>query len=348
MRALVIGGTGFVGLNVVDALLAAGASVTVTRRKQSITMLLRKRPVTLVDASLDEPEALERAMRGCDVVYLAGAYYPRYSTDLEASLERGVRGVANACAAARAASVPRLVYTSTIATLAAAPDERDADERDADERDADERDVLAAMPTGSVYRAVKWAMENEVERARRAGLDAVTLLPGGCVGPGDLRLGTASVIVGVVRGLLPWWVDGYVNLVDVTDVARAHVAAGDATPGTRYALAGHTVRVSVLLETIARRYGGIVPDRELSADEARARSLADEIAAAPRRERVPIPREFVDMAVHGQRVSNARAKADLGLSLTPLDQALDLAHAWLTRFGFVPRPTKKETIHEQG
>lgn len=338
MRALVIGGTGFVGLNVVDALLAAGASVTVTRRKQSITMLLRKRPVTLVDASLDEPDALERAMRGCDVVYLAGAYYPRYSTDLEASLERGVRGVANACAAARAASVPRLVYTSTIATLAAAPDERDADERD----------VLAAMPTDSVYRAVKWAMENEVERARRAGLDAVTLLPGGCIGPGDLRLGTASVIVGVVRGLLPWWVDGYVNLVDVTDVARAHVAAGSATPGTRYALAGHTVRVPVLLETIARRYGGVVPDRELSADEARARSLADEIAAAPRRERVPIPREFVDMAVHGQRVSNARAEADLGLSLTPLDRALDRAHAWLTRFGFVPRPTKKETIHEQG
>lgn len=342
MRALVIGGTGFVGLNVVDALLAAGASVTVTRRKQSITMLLRKRPVTLVDASLDEPDALERAMRGCDVVYLAGAYYPRYSTDLEASLERGVRGVANACAAARAASVPRLVYTSTIATLAAAPGERDADERD-----ADERDVLAAMPTDSVYRAVKWAMENEVERARRAGLDAVTLLPGGCVGPGDLRLGTASVIVGVVRGLLPWWVDGLVNVIDVGDVARAHVAAAGPTPHHRYALAGHTLRVPSLLRHIAQRYGGTVPELELGADEARARALADEQAAAPRRERVAVPRELVDMATSGQRVSNARARAELSLELTPLDQALDGAHAFLSRFGFVPRHVVKGTIDER-
>ncbi len=336
MRALVIGGTGFVGLNIVDALLSAGASVTVTRRKRSLTVLVRKRPVTLVDASLEEPEKLKRAMCGCDVVYLAGAHYPRYSLDLHASLEQGLEGVANVCAAALAASVPRLVYTSTIATLGSSPDDRCADERD----------VLSTMPTDSVYRAVKWAMEHEVERARRAGLDVVTLLPGGCVGPGDLRLGTAAVIAGVIRGELPWWVDGRVNIVDVGDVARAHVAAASKTPATRYAIAGHTLRVPALLHTIARRYGGTVPDLELTADEARARALDDERAAAPRKGRVAIPRELVDMAVHGQRVSNARAEVDLGLSLTPLDQALDRAHVWLSSFGFVPRRVSKEAMNE--
>lgn len=336
MRALVIGGTGFIGLNIVDALLAAGASVTVTRRKRSVTVLVRRRPVNLVDASLEEPEKLKRAMSDCDVVYVAGAHYPRYSLDLRASLEHGLQGIVNVCAAARAASVPRLVYTSTIATLASSPDHRCADERD----------VSLTCPTDSVYRAVKWAMEQEVESARRAGLDAVTLLPGGCIGPGDLRLGTASVIAGVVRGALPWWVDGRVNIVDVTDVARAHVAAAFETPATRYAIAGHTLRVPALLQLIARRYGGTVPDLELSADEARARALDDERLAAPRKERVPIPREFVDMVVHGQHVSNARAEADLGLSLTPLDQALDRAHAWLSRFGFVPQRASKEATNE--
>lgn len=338
MRALVIGGTGFVGLNIVDALLAAGASVTVTRRKRSITVLVRKRPVTLVDASLEEPEKLKRAMSGCDVVFFAGAHYPRYSLDLRASLDQGLEGVANACTAALAASVPRFVYTSTIATLAPSPEDRPADERD----------VSPTMPEESVYRAVKWAMEREVERARRAGLDAVTLLPGGCIGPGDLRLGTASVIAGVIRGELPWWVDGRVNLVDVGDVARAHVAAASKTPEARYAVAGHTLRVPALLATIARRYGGTVPELELTADEARARSLDDERAAAPQKARVAIPREFVDMAVHGQRVSNARAEADLGLSFTPLDQALDRAHAWLSSFGFVPRRSSKEAMHGHG
>jgi dihydroflavonol-4-reductase len=202
------------------------------------------------------------------------------------------------------------------------------------------------MPSDSVYRAVKWSMEREVERARDRGLDAVTLLPGGCIGPGDLRVGTSAIIVGVVRRAMPWWVDGLVNIVDVADVARAHVAAVASTPHSRYVLGGHTVRVGALLRKIAQRYGGEVPSRELPPAEARARALADERRAAPRRERVPIPRELVDMAIHGQRVSNDRAGADLGLTLTPLDVALDRAHAWLARFGFVPKSTPKETIDE--
>lgn len=337
MRALVIGGTGFIGLNLVDALLASGAEVRVTRRKQSITVLLRKRPVELVDASLEDPEKLRRAMDGVDVVFLAGGYYPRYSLDLRESLEVGVRGVENACSAARAAGVPRFVYTSTIGAMGTAPDGRDADERD----------VPETMPTDSVYRAVKWAMEREVEGARRAGLDAVTLLPGGCIGPGDLRVGTSSVIVGVVRGLMPWWVDGLVNIVDVGDVARAHVAAAGRTPSDRYVLGGHTVRVPTLLRRIAARYGGEMPALELGADEARERALADEREAAPKRARVAVPRELVDMAVTGQRVSSARAEADLGFTMTPLDDTLDRAHEWLSRFGFVPKPAAKGTLDER-
>jgi dihydroflavonol-4-reductase len=193
------------------------------------------------------------------------------------------------------------------------------------------------MPQGSVYRAVKWAMEREVESARRRGLPAVTLMPGGCIGPWDVRLGTGSVLVGVVRGVLPWWVDGVVNLVDVGDVARAHVAAASPTPSDRYCLGGHDVRVGWLLRHIAARYGGRVPGLELSPDAARARADADERAAAPRRERVPIPRELVDLAATGQPVSSARAHAELGISLSPLDDALDRAYAWFARHSYVPR-----------
>jgi dihydroflavonol-4-reductase len=327
MRALVIGGTGFVGLNIVDVLLASGASVCVTRRKQSITILLRRRPITLVDAWLEDPAKLREAMQGRDVVFLAGGYYPRYSTDLAASLEEGVSGIRNACDAAIAAGVPRLVYTSTIATLATAPVGRPANDDD----------VLDTMPEDSVYRAVKWAMEREVERARSRGLDVVTLLPGGCIGPGDIRVGTSSVIVGVCRGLMPFWVDGLVNIVDVGSVARAHLAAAGKTAHHRYTLAGNTVRVPDLLRRIAERFGGVVPSLELAPHDARARALEDERIAAPKKERVMIPRELVDMAITGQHVSDARAVAELGFTPERFDDALGQAHAWLSRFGLVPK-----------
>jgi dihydroflavonol-4-reductase len=327
MRALVIGGTGFIGLNVVDALLGAGARVRVTRRKRSATILLQGRDVELVDASLEEPEKLWHAMTGCHVVFLCGAFYPRYSLDLEGSLTEGVRGVRNACEAALSAAVPRFVYTSTIATLGAAPDERAADERD----------VLTEIPSGSVYRAVKWAMEREVERARRRGLSLAILMPGGCIGPWDVRLGTGSLLVGVVRGALSWWVDGTVNLIDVGDVARAHLAAARPTPSHRFCLGGHDVRVSWLLRHIVERYGGRVPDVELSAEAARARADEDERNAAPRRQRVAIPRELVDLVTSGQPVSSARARIELGIEPSPLDDALDRAHAWFARHSYVPR-----------
>lgn len=73
MRALVIGGTGFVGLNVVDALLARGIEVRATRRPRSFTVYLRRRRVEMVPASLEDPIALARALEGCDAVIVAGA-----------------------------------------------------------------------------------------------------------------------------------------------------------------------------------------------------------------------------------------------------------------------------------
>ena len=332
-RALVIGGCGFLGINIVEELLRRHVPVRVTRRKKTATFLLRKYPVEFVDGSLEDPEALRRAMEGCDVVYLAGAYYPRYSIDLAGSLDEGVRGVKNACDAALVAGVRRLVYTSTIATLDRAPEGRDADERD----------IPLAMPEGSVYRAVKWAMEREVDAAKTRGLDVVTLLPGGCIGPGDIRLGTGSIIVGTVRGRLPWWVDGTVNLIDVGDVARAHAAAASPVAHGRYCLGGHDIRVHALLKRIADRFGGVVPERELSADEARTQSDADEREAAPRRERVPIPRELVDMAATGQAVSMQRAFDELGIELASLDDALDRAYAWFVRYQFIPSKETRRT-----
>ena len=91
------------------------------------------------------------------------------------------------------------------------------------------------------------------------------------------------------------------------------------------------------------RFGGVVPERELSADEARTQSDADEREAAPRRERVPIPRELVDMAATGQAVSMQRAFDELGIELASLDDALDRAYAWFVRYQFIPSKETRRT-----
>jgi len=336
-RVLVVGASGFLGLNVVDALLARGFAVRATRRRSTVTVFLRKRGVELVDGSLEEPEKLRAAMDGCDAVMLTGAHYPQYSNDRDGAIAAGVRGVRNACQAALGARVKRFIFTSSVGALGAAPPGRIADERD----------IAPEIPRESVYRAVKWAMEREVERAALQGLPAVTLIPGGCIGPWDLRLGTGAILVGTVRRAIPWWTDGLVNVVDVGDVARAHVTALLAPAGARFCLGGHDVRVRALLELIAARYGGALPPEELSNDEARSRADLEEREAAVLGARVPVPREFVDLVASGQPVSSSRARRDLGIDFASVETALDRAHEWFVRFRSLPRSdTKEGSFHE--
>lgn len=324
--ALVIGGTGFVGLNIVDALLAEGTTVRVTRRKNSITAYVRRRHVPLVQASLDDERSLCEAMEDVDVVYLAGAYYPRYSTDRAGSIARGVAQMRAACRAARSTGV-RLVYTSSLGALGAARHGQLADERD----------IPAAIPTDSVYRATKWAMERELERHLEEGLDAVTLLPGACIGPLDVRVGTSGVLLGAVLGTLPFWVEGIVNAVDVGDVALAHLAAARlGASGERFCLGGTSIALGELLGRIVARYGGRLPQEPLPIAEGRRLADAAEREAEVSRGRVAFPRELVDLVAAGQRVSSAHAEQRLGTTFRPLTETLDRAWAWFVRHQYLP------------
>lgn len=327
MRALVIGATGFVGLNVVDALLARGIEVRATRRPRSFTVYLRRRRVEMVPASLEDPVALARALDGCDAVIVAGAHYPRYSTAPARSTVTGVAQIAALSTAVLAVGGPRVVYVSSTGTLDRAPAGRIADERD----------VATTCPVESAYRATKWAMERELDRWARRGVDAVTLLPGGCIGPYDVHAGTGGLLLGVVSGGLPWWVDGVANLVDVGDVAEAAVSAAlHPRPDARYCLVGHSPRLGALLSKIAARYGGRLPGSPLDADEARRRADREEQDAARHRRRVPFPRELVDLVLAGQPVSSARAIEHLGARFRPLDDTLDRAWAWFVRHRYLP------------
>jgi dihydroflavonol-4-reductase len=332
-RPLVIGGTGFIGFNIIHALLERGLPVRATRRETSIALLLRKlKTVEKAQVELDDPASIEAAMTGCDTVFMAAAHYPRYSVDADAQIEAGLRRTRNVLEAAGRCGVGRVVYTSSVTTVGPPAEEAG--------RPADETDTWARPPEDSLYFRLKLALEAEVLSRRDAdGPEVVVTCPTGCLGEYGYKSGTGFFFVGLARREIPYLVDGPINIVDVRDAARAHVeAALRGAPGERYILGANNTTTRELLSLAAERLGVPLPSQEKSMAQAREENLALEEACAARESGRPvIPVEFLDMMRYGRAYDSGKAVRELGLGQTPLPEIVDRTIAWYRANGFLPK-----------
>ncbi|HDL84882.1 MAG TPA: NAD-dependent epimerase/dehydratase family protein, partial [Candidatus Acetothermia bacterium] len=118
VRALVTGGTGFIGSAIVRELLHAGYDVRVLVRHGSDTRNLDGLDIERVTGDITAPASLRRAMRGCTHVFHAAALYSFWVT-VPGLIERvNVDGTRNVLQAGLEAGIERVVYTSSVAALA--------------------------------------------------------------------------------------------------------------------------------------------------------------------------------------------------------------------------------------
>jgi dihydroflavonol-4-reductase len=119
MKALVTGGTGFVGSHLVDRLRQTGAEVTVLARSPRKAEALRTDPVRVVSGSLHDAAALDRAVAEQEVVYhVAGVVAARDEAEFLRANRDGTR---NIIAATERAGTPRFVLVSSLAAAGPAP-----------------------------------------------------------------------------------------------------------------------------------------------------------------------------------------------------------------------------------
>jgi UDP-glucose 4-epimerase len=119
-RSLVTGGAGFIGSNLVHALVERGDAVRVfddlsTGRLSNLGDLLGE--VDVVEGDLRDPDALARAIRGVGVVFHLGALasVARSVADPRSTHEVNVTGTINVLLAAREAGCERVVFASSSA-----------------------------------------------------------------------------------------------------------------------------------------------------------------------------------------------------------------------------------------
>jgi UDP-glucose 4-epimerase len=233
MRALVTGGAGFIGSNLVDALLDQGAEVDivdtlVTGRRSNLEAGALDRGARLHEVDITDAPALNALVGDIapDVIYhLAAQIDVRKSIEdpaFDASVN--VVGTINVLEAARLAGVGRVVNTSTGGAIYG----------DADKIPSDETTVPLPM---AAYGQSKFCAERYLGwYGRLYGQSNVTLRLGNVFGPRQDPLGEAGVIAifcGKLRdGTRPTiFGDGTQtrDYIYVGDVVRAQLAAGQSS-----------------------------------------------------------------------------------------------------------------------
>jgi dihydroflavonol-4-reductase len=245
---LITGASGFVGAAVARCLQRAGYDVRAMLRRTSPRDNLADLKIEIVEGDLLDANAIERAVKGVRYVFHVAADYRLWARDPEQIVRTNVEGTRAVMTAALQAGVERVVYTSSVATLAAKPHGEASDES---------FPLPPAQAIGA-YKYSKVVAERAVEAmVANQNLPAVIVNPSTPIGPGDIRpTPTGRIIVEAAAGRMPGYIDTGLNLVHVDDVAAGHLAAlRRGRIGERYILGGQNVLLRDMLGEIARRVG---------------------------------------------------------------------------------------------
>jgi dihydroflavonol-4-reductase len=317
---LVTGATGFIGANLVRALLEAGSTVRVLVRPDSNLHNLHGLPVETTYGDLRDLPSLRNALKGCHTLYHVAAHYSLWTPNPKTLYDINVDGTTNILQTALDLELEKVVYTSSVATVGIP----------ADGQPGNETMFLPLSQAIGHYKRSKVLAEQCAIAFCQQGLPLVIVNPSAPVGPWDVKpTPTGKIIVDFLQRKMPAYLDTGLNLVDVRDVAQGHLlAAQRGKIGERYILGCRNMTLRDVLQVLAHVSDLPAPKIRIPYAVALTAGYISEAISRLTLKPPRVPLSGVRMARHPMYFSAHKAIRELGLPQSPIDQAVQRAVQW--------------------
>jgi dihydroflavonol-4-reductase len=331
VRYAVTGAAGRLGNVLVRQLCALSNDVRVLVRPGHSTQSLAGLPVRQVFGDVRDERALLPAFEGADVVFHLASLIDIGSQPARTIESVNVDGTRAVLAACRKARVGRLVHTSSVHAFPEPEGDGILDERAGFDPDR----------TIGEYGRTKAIASRLVVEASRRDLDAVVVCPTGIVGPMDYGPSEMGcTLLGFARqAVVPIVLDGGYDFVDVRDVARALLQAAErGTRGEAYLVSGGRMSMQELARTVTegmgRRRPTVVIPLPVAAALARVAPVYYRVTGAK-----PTLTSYAVHVIGAKfRISDDKARRELGYDSMPLDQSIRDQIAWFCERGLLKAP----------
>ncbi|MEM6531120.1 MAG: NAD-dependent epimerase/dehydratase family protein [Myxococcota bacterium] len=320
-HAFVTGGTGFVGSNIIECLLADGWRVTALHRESSNTARLKAFDVETVSGVMYEPESMLRAMpEEVDAVFHVAGNTSIWRPEIPTQNRDNIDGTSALVNAAKARGARRFVFTSSWSTYGRTHDVVSEDTPQLGDQNHDN------------YSRSKLAGERIV---LNSGLDAVIMHPSHILGRFDS--GNWSRLIKMVDdGTLPGIPPGAGSFCHGHEVAKAHIAAVDkAESGAHYLLGGVDTTFLDVLQRAAERLGRKIPSKPVHPTVFLAVAMFRTFLATFTRKAPTLTTDGARMVLAHPRIVSDRAVLELGYVSASLDVMLDDAIGWMRKEGLL-------------
>ncbi len=326
MKVLVTGGTGFIGSNLVVALIRHGYSVRVLRRAQSDLIALNGLPVEYAIGELLDPRSVRQAVEGCDWVFHVASlssYWRSTRQQVYRVNIEGTRTIIQACLDAR---VKRVVYTSSAAAIGIPPSGTLGTEET----------IFDARSARFAYADSKHLAEGQIQDAVARGLDAVIVNPATVIGARDHYMISGSIIIEFLRGRLIAVPPGGMCVADVDAVVEGHLAAIErGRVGERYILGGENLshrQIAAIVAQVVQR-----PPPRLTAPVWLLGPIATLVDGFNAVSRLPpiVNGDQIRLGGFNFFFDSTKAVRELDYPLLPFRGAVEKAYHWYRTHGYL-------------